>query len=135
MTQEVVAVQEVSAVQEAQQQPEVHVRHIRLIGDHKSPTNNRGGATLAYMSKDENVTEFAVAYCNPKDNFHRIEGRNRAAGRLHSFKRSMNIGMSLAEFEDQVMTLFTIGFQNNADLAEYLNETFGAPIPAVYIRL
>lgn len=48
---------------------------------------NRGGITIAYsVDEDTKVVYYAIARCNPKDNFCRRTGRVKAAGRLLSPK-------------------------------------------------
>lgn len=42
----------------------------------------RMGATVAYRAVDDNNTEFAVAYCHPRDNYVKAQGRIKATAHL-----------------------------------------------------
>lgn len=61
-----------------------HVRNQKIVG--------RGGATFAMaLDADRNVVAFAVAKCHLKDNFCKLTGRVKAASRLASPKRRIEI--------------------------------------------
>lgn len=54
---------------------------------HLRTKGNRGGVTIAYSVDEEaKVVYYALARCNPSDNFCRRIGRVKAAGRLLSPK-------------------------------------------------
>ena len=61
-----------------------HIRHPDT--QHKdNKINPRGGATVAYQEGVKvDTIEYAVAYCNPKDNYCKEYGRMKAQGRLNS---------------------------------------------------
>lgn len=56
-----------------------HLRRIDMWG-HASPF---GGVTLA-LQEDGNDVKVGIAVCHDHDRYIKAEGRNRAAGRLHS---------------------------------------------------
>lgn len=120
--------------QAAQAEPVVHIRHFRLSKEMANgDVANNGGATIAYQETKSGV-QFAVAYCNPKDNFHRVEGRNRAQGRLNSSKFTVNSRIGFDEFQEGVDQVLNNKYHTNDELAMDLAFEFGADVPAVYLR-
>jgi len=80
---------------------EVKFRHIRFFDD-DSNIDNRGGITVAYKETTPTTIEYAVARCNPSDNFSRKRGRILAAGRLKSDNWKESVNMTFGEFHSNI---------------------------------
>ena len=62
---------------------------------------NSGGYTVAYRETDKGV-EYAVAYCNPKDNFSKLTGRVKAEGRMKSANHLRRSVLNFDNFRNHV---------------------------------
>ena len=62
---------------------------------------NSGGYTVAYRETDKGV-EYAVAYCNYKDNFSKHTGRVKSEGRLKSATHLRRSVLDFNNFRDHV---------------------------------
>ena len=82
-----------------------HTRHYQEVkGKHVISPN--GGSTYAIeVDKIGNVVAFAVAHCNPKDNFNKHYGRVKAEGRLKSsiYRREMKAKIPYKQFIDTLV--------------------------------
>ncbi len=56
--------------------------------DKDGKPSNKGGATVAFVQDAQDPAVFAIAWCNPSDNFYRALGRTKAAGKLRSARLS-----------------------------------------------
>ena len=78
-----------------QQIADVRFMHFRVpayrIGGETQGIEARGGATFAYVERDGQFLG-AVSYCNPKDNFQRVYGCNKAEGRLVQLLNNPDLG-------------------------------------------
>jgi len=83
---------------------EVKYRHIRNY-DFNGDISNRGGITIAYREPTATTIEYAVARCNPSDNFSRKMGRIIATGRLNSVNWRETLNMSFGEFHANIQNL------------------------------
>lgn len=74
--------------------------HRRLIDPNTGHTAGKGGITIAYERIDENTIAFAVARCHERDNFCKMQGRVKSAGRLKSNKHRTIFQGSVQAFKE-----------------------------------
>lgn len=109
------------------------IRHLRLHeisnkGDKQR--SNHGGATIAYHGLDGNShVEFAVAFCNQKDNYSRKIGTSCVTGRMQQSHSLIMSGTSVEEFEDLLDFISNSEPMSNMSLATLLKDKLGADMP------
>lgn len=65
------------------QNPEIKFLHYRYSGANGDILAG-GGLTIAYEDNGDGTLRWAAARCHPNDNFVKVTGRHKAAGRLRS---------------------------------------------------
>jgi hypothetical protein len=80
---------------------DVRFMHIRKFTP-QGGISNLGGATVAYTEVHSGVC-YAVAKCSALDNFSKVFGRMKSAGRLHSDSYRNYDTVTLDEFEDMLL--------------------------------
>jgi len=78
--------------------------HLRNIDwDNNGNLDSRGGRTFAFREVEMNSIIYAVARCNPKDNYNKRLGRAKAEGRLDSPRYCKLFEGTRKEFIDAIL--------------------------------
>ena len=87
----------------------VKYSHVR-----RSNSSHSGGYTIAYTSeKDSPTAEYAIARCNPKDNFNKALGRTIASGRLESNRGVRTVNVASTRYRDVIAAIIADVDENN----------------------
>lgn len=77
----------------------VYFMHLRRY-DSAGHVSGKGGTTIAYRQAANGTIEYAAAYCHPRDNYNKHEGRAKSAGRLNSDRHRSVSPLDVQAFRD-----------------------------------